>query len=99
ENAIMPRDPLQTWFTPRPNLWRDSQNDASGQCPPHAAKPADDHRLEGENQPRRSDGRIEIGAYYQKYAGDGDYCQGQRHRHREDVTRVESHQLGYRLIV
>src|SRR5438045_2677954 len=40
-----------------------TENDAAGQCPPHAAESADDDGLEAEDQPRRADRRIEIGAY------------------------------------
>ena len=31
---------------------RDAQDDAAGQRAPEVAKPADDHRLEAEDQPR-----------------------------------------------
>ena len=41
---------------------RDADDDAAGERAPQAAEPADDHRLEGVDQPRRADGRIEVGA-------------------------------------
>ena len=42
---------------------RDADDDAAGQRAPEAAEAADDHGLEGIDQPRRPDGRIEIGAH------------------------------------
>ncbi len=78
---------------------RDAENDAAGQRSPHAAKSADDHRLESENEPRRSDGRVEIGPHGEKDPSDGNHRQRQGHRHREDVTRVEPHQLCHGLVV
>ena len=44
----------------------DAEHDAAGQRAPEDAEPADDHRLEGEDQPRRADGGIEIGADAEK---------------------------------
>ena len=49
---------------------RDADHDAAGERAPQAAEAADDHRLERVDQPRRADGRIEIGADAEKERGD-----------------------------
>ena len=83
----------------RADRLRDAENDAAGERAPEAAEPADDHRLEAEDQPRRPDRRIEIGADGEEHAGDRDDRERQRHREREDVAVVEAHQLRDRLVV
>ena len=83
----------------RADRLRDAEDDAAGERAPQAAEPADDHRLEAEDQPRRADRRIEIGAHRQKHAGDRDHRERQRHGEREDVAVVEAHQLRHRRIV
>ena len=47
-----------------------TQQDAAEKRAPQTAKAADDDGLEAENQPRRSDRRIEIGPYCDEHAGD-----------------------------
>src|SRR5439155_27371939 len=42
----------------RADRLRHAEDDAAGQRAPHAAEPADDDRLEAEDQPRRPDRRI-----------------------------------------
>ena len=66
---------------------------------PHRLPAADDHRLESENQPRRSDGGIEVGAHGDEHAGHRDDGERQRHAQREDMTVVEPHELRRNLIV
>ena len=83
----------------RADRLRHAEDDAAGQRAPHIAEPADDDRLEAEDQPRRADRRIEIGAHRQEHAGDGDDGERQRHRHGEHVAGVEAHQLRHRLVV
>ena len=67
---------------------RDAEDDAAGERAPHAAEPADDHGLEAEDQPRRADRRIEVGAHGEQHAGDRDDGERQRHRQREHVAVV-----------
>jgi hypothetical protein len=53
----------------------DAEDESAGQCAPQAAQAADDHRLETEDQARRPDRRIEVGAYREEHAGDRHYRQ------------------------
>src|SRR5215470_13280401 len=57
----------------RADRLRNAENDASGKRAPHAAQAADDHRLETEDQPGRTDGGIEVGPHGKEYAGNGDH--------------------------
>ena len=50
---------------------RQPHDDAAGERAPQAAEPADDHRLEGVEEPRRADARVEIGAGAEKERGEG----------------------------
>ena len=83
----------------RADRLRHAEDDAAGERAPHAAEAADDHGLEAEDQPRRSDRGIEIGAHRQEDAGDRDHGERERHGEREDVPVVETHQLRDRLVV
>jgi hypothetical protein len=40
----------------------DAEDQSASQCPPQAAQAPDDHRFEAEDQARRPDRRIEVGA-------------------------------------
>jgi len=72
----------------------DADNNAAGEGAPQATEPTDDHRLEGVEQTRGPDRRVEIGAQAERHRGD--------HRHRErnadrngvDLPLVDAHQLG-----
>jgi hypothetical protein len=72
---------------------READNDAARKRTPQAPEAADDHRLECVDQPRRTDGRIEIGADAKVERGDG--CHHHRHPHgdRVDPVMVDAHQL------
>src|SRR4029077_1582439 len=56
----------------RADRLRNAENDPAGERAPHAAQPTDDHRLEAEDQPRRSDGGIEVCAHREEHTSDGD---------------------------
>ncbi len=58
----MPGEDLPFGIDRGPDRLRDAEDDAAGQRAPQRAEPADDDGLEGIDQPRRPDGRIEIGA-------------------------------------
>ena len=60
-NTIWPASNCQPGSICAPIACDDAEDDAADERAPHAAQPADDHRLEAEDQPRRPDGRIEIG--------------------------------------
>ena len=49
-----------------PIVWARPSSTPPASVPHNDAEPADDHRLEGEDQPRRADRRIEIGADAEK---------------------------------
>src|SRR5574338_190072 len=49
----------------------DAENDRADQRAPHVAEAADDDRLEGIDQARRPDRRVEVRAYREEDAGDG----------------------------
>src|SRR5262245_53697176 len=54
----------------------DAEEDATGKRSPQTAEPADDHRLEAENEEDRSEKRIEVHADRDEDAGHGDDHQG-----------------------
>src|ERR1043166_3511877 len=54
----------------RADRLRDAEDDAARERAPHAAEPADDDGLETEDQTRRADRRIEVGAHREQHAGD-----------------------------
>ena len=72
----------------RADRLRHADDDAAGERAPERAEPADDDRLEGVDQPRRSDGRIEIGARAEIERGDGHHDHGEPGRHGEDALRL-----------
>src|ERR1051325_8589891 len=47
-----------------------AENAPPRERPPHAAEPADDDGLETEDQTRRADRRIEVGAHREQHTGD-----------------------------
>ncbi len=77
---------------PRADRLRDAEDDAADQRAPERAEAADDHRLEGEEQPvgaaREREGRPDA----EEDAGDGDDGQRQRHRERVEPAVVDPHQ-------
>ena len=95
----MPGQKLPARVDRRPERLRDAQNDAARQCAPQIAQPADDHRLEAEDQPPAADRRVETGADTQQHPGNRGDRQRQRHRQPEDMRLVQPHQLGGVLIV
>ncbi len=97
--ARCPAKQLPARIDLRADRLRHAEDDAAGKRAPHAAEPADDDGLEAEDQPRRSDRRIEIGAHGDEHAGDRNDRQRQRHGEREDVPVVEAHQLGDGLVI
>ena len=72
---------------------RHAEDDAAGERAPEAAEPADDHRLEGIEQPRRADGRIEVRAAAEEERRDGADRQRKAHGDREDAAVVDAHEL------
>ncbi len=66
---------------------RDAEDDAAGERAPEAAEPADDHRLEGVDQPGRPDGRIEIGADAEEEGGDAPPTMAMPGGQRVDASR------------
>ena len=92
-NADMARKKLPARIEMRADRLGDAEQNAAGQRPPQAAEAADDHCLETEDQPCRTDRRIEVGAHRKEHAGDGDDRKRQRHRQCEDVAVVEAHEL------
>ncbi len=61
---------------------------------PHAAQPADDHGLEGQNQPDRAGRGIENGADAEQHAGDRGEDHRDAERQRVELAIVDAHQLG-----
>ena len=51
-------------------VWASADDDAAGERAPEAAEAADDHGLEGVEEPGRTDAGIEVGAGAEKEAGD-----------------------------
>jgi len=76
----------------RPDALGDAEDHAANQRPPKIAEPADDDRLETEDQPTGSHERIEIGADRQKHPRDRDDSKRKRHRGGIDLPVVEPHQ-------
>ena len=95
----MPGKELPAGIDLRADRLRDAEDDAAGERAPQAAEAADDHGLEAEDQPRRPDRRIEIGADGEEHAGDRHHRERERHRQREDVAVVEAHELRDRRVV
>jgi hypothetical protein len=63
EEGEMAGEHLPARIDARADRLRDAEDRPAGQRAPQAAEPADDDRLEREDQPRRPDRRIEIGAH------------------------------------
>src|SRR5258708_29106100 len=99
EEGKMPGKHLPTGIDVGADALSHAEQDAAEKRAPQAAEAADDHGLEAENQPRRSDRRIEIGAHRDKHARDRDDGDRQRHAEREDVAGVGSPALRYRLVI
>ena len=71
-----------------------AEDHAARQCSPQAAEAADDHRLECEDQPGRTDQRIKGGAGAEIEPGDRDNGHGEAHGEGKDARIVDAHQLG-----
>src|ERR1700730_2989774 len=78
---------------PRADRLRDADNDAARECAPQASQPADDHGLEGGEQPGGTHRWIEISADAQRNRGDDRYRERNAHRDRIDPPLIDSHQL------
>src|SRR5262245_52087502 len=99
EERKMPGEHLPAGIDVGADALGDAEQDAAEKRAPQAAEAADDHGLEAENQPRRSDRWIKIGAHRDEHAGDRDDGERQRHAEREDVAVVEAHELRHRLVI
>ncbi len=71
----------------------DADDHPTGERPPETPEPADDHRLEGIEQARRPDGRIERRAHAEVERSNRDDHHGDRHGHGENASRFDAHEL------
>src|SRR6516225_8643197 len=93
EKGEMPGELLPAGIDVRADGLRHAEDDAARQRSPLAAEAADDDGFEAEDQARRSDRRIEIGAYGNENAGDRNDGERDCHGDSKDMAVVEPHQL------
>ena len=95
----MAREDLPAGVKLRADRLGNAEDHAAGQRPPQAAEPADDHRLEGVEQPCRPDGGREVGADRHEGAGERHHRERQCHGEREDMAVVDAHQRRRLMVV
>jgi hypothetical protein len=77
----------------RADRLRDAEHNAADQRAPHVAEPADDHRLESQDEPDRPGRRIENRPDGEQHAG---YCRedhGDAQRQRVELAVVDAHEF------
>src|SRR5262245_46768013 len=99
EERKMPCEHLPAGIDMGADALGDAQQDAAEERAPQTAEAANDDGFEAENQPRRSDRRIEVGAHGDEHAGDRYDGERQRHAQRENVAVVEAHELRHSLVI